>query len=125
MTLEELAGRLYDAKKAEDKAKAKRIEIEKLILAQVTCPDAGSVTVQAGDVKINVRKGYSFSCDLDGMMTKFADDQATLQRLPTVVVREFDEKAYRALEANDPALFKQVSEFVTSKPRKPAVTLKL
>lgn len=120
-TLEQLALELYDAKDVENEAKAKRIEIEEQILDLVVCDDIGSVTVQAGKLKVNVRKGVSFSADIPAMMEEIKD----VAGLPLVVKREFDDKAYLELEKYNPDMFRRVSQFVTSKPKKPAVTLKL
>ena len=123
-TLQELAIDLYDAKDAENAAKANRIEIEEQILALVPCADAGSATVQAGKLKVTVRKGISFSADVPAMVEDLGTAEL-LPLLPTIVVREFNEKAYLQLEKDDPELFKKVSQYVTSKPKKPVVTLKI
>ncbi len=123
-TLEQLAVDLYDAKDKENEAKAERIAVEEQILALVDCPEEGSVTVPAGKLKITVRKGFSFSADVPAMMDGMTSI-APVEDLPLVLKREFDEKAYKAMEKDRPEFFRQVSQYVTSKPKKPAVTLKI
>lgn len=58
--IEQLAVALYDAKRAEDEAKKKRIDIEMQIVAIVDGPDSGSQTVQAGALKVTVKRGFNY-----------------------------------------------------------------
>ncbi len=123
--LNQLTKELYRAKKAESMAKIVRIETEEAIAELVETAANGSKTVDAGDgMKVTVKRGISYKADIDGM----ADVQGVaIDALPikTVVKQSLDEKAYEAMREKNPQLFTQVSKFVTTRPKKVSVTIKL
>lgn len=130
-TLEELALELYKAKKDEDAAKKKRIAAEEAIAALVETPENGSKTVEAGDnLKVCVKRGISFKADVEAIRA-LAEEFGEGVDLPLVMTDPvpagyiFDEKAYLAMQTENPEAFKVVSKYVESKPKKVAVELKL
>jgi hypothetical protein len=125
-TLATLALDLFHAKKAEDEAKKKRISIEESIAALVETGVNGSKTVKAGDLKLSVKRALSYTADIDGIRDLNVEDGLPLKPTePVPAGWAFDEKAYEALSESNPQLFKEVARFVTTKPRKVSVELKL
>jgi len=118
-SLEELATNLYDAKKAEEAAKAQRIEAEEAIAALVETPENGSKTVTAGALKITVKRGLSYKADVQAILGLGLADPPLKTKI------ELHEKAYEEIRQSDPDLFAKVSRFVTVTPRKVAVSLNL
>jgi hypothetical protein len=124
--LEQLACDLHNAKVMEDKAKAVRIQIEERIAALVETPENGSKTVQAGEIKVTVKRGLSYSVDFDGLFGA-GMPQSVMGRVVKDIpaTYDFDPKGYEALKNDDPEAFHEVSKYVTTKPKKVAVTLKI
>jgi hypothetical protein len=118
--IETLAQELYDAKRAEDAATAARISVEERVAALVETGDNGSKTVEAGALKVTVKRALSYKADLDNLRLIAG---APLKLVPEKSA--LDEKAYEKLRTSDPALFATVAEFVTVTPRKVSVELKL
>jgi hypothetical protein len=118
--IETLAQELYDARRAEDAAAAARISVEERIAALVETGDNGSKTVEAGALKVTVKRALSYKADLDNLRLIAG---APLKLVPEKSA--LDEKAYEKLRTADPALFATVAEFVTVTPRKVSVELKL
>jgi hypothetical protein len=138
--IETLAQELYDAKRAEDAATAARISVEERIAALIETGDNGSKTVEAGALKVTVKRALSYKADLENMRliagapikfvpAKAALDDKAFEKLresnPALFATVLDEKAYEKLRTSDPALFATVAEFVTVTPRKVSVELKL
>jgi len=118
--IETLAHELYDAKRAEDASTAARISVEERIAALVETGDNGSKTVEAGALKVTVKRALSYKADLDNLRMIAG---APLKLVPEK--SELDSKAYEKLRTSNPALFATVAEFVTVTPRKVSVELKL
>jgi len=122
-TLNALARDLYAAKNDEATAKARRIAIEVEIADQVVTPENGSKTVDAGEgLKINVKRSLVYDGDVQSLMMELGAD-APVELIPEELA--FDAKAYEALRVSNPDMFATASKFVTTKPRKVAVLLKL
>lgn len=121
--LGELARDLYTAKRAEDDAKKARIEIEAQIAAQVETPERGSVTVDAGyGLKVTVKRDLSYEADCMALV------QALGERAPVEIIpaeQAFSPSLYEKLRKEDPAAFAKAAAFVTTKPRKVSVVLKM
>lgn len=119
--LEELAKELLAAKKTEDNAKSKRIEIEEKIAALVKTGDNESKTVSAGDLRLTVKRALNYKADVEALA------KGGFKDILVVVPRtyELDEDGYENLRSSDPSRFAQASAFVTVKPRKVSVTLKV
>ena len=124
--LEQLACDLHQAKMAEDKAKAARIAIEERIAALVETPENGSKTVQAGEIKVTVKRGITYSADFDGLFGAGLP-ASIMERVVTDVpaTYEFNPKGFEALKAEDPEAYHEVAKYVATKPKKVAVTLKI
>lgn len=129
--LGELCTALYDAKKTEESAKAKRIEIEEQIASLVDTGINGSKTVEAGNgLKVTVKRGYIYVADIDAIRD-LGDSLPAGVALPLKFTApvpagyEFDENAYEAMKDVAPNTFAQIARLVTTKPRKVAVTLKI
>jgi hypothetical protein len=130
-TLEQLATDLWDAKKAEDIAKQKRIEAEEAIAALVETTETGSKTVPAGDnLKVTVKRGIIFNVDVDVLRSmagvEIPADLCPVKMTPPVPAGyAFDEKAYLDLKEHYPEIYGKIAKIVTTKPRKVSVELKL
>lgn len=118
--IETLAQELYDARRAEDAASAARIAIEERIAALVETGDTGSKTVEAGALKVTVKRGLSYKCDIENMRLIAGAPVKFVPAKPAL-----DEKAYEKLRETNHSLFAQVAQFVTVTPRKVSVELKL
>jgi hypothetical protein len=125
MTLEELAKELYKAKKQEEEAKELRISIEEAIAEQVATTDRGSKTVVAGDLKITVKRDISYSADIDAIR----NDSSIPEKLKPLILKpssyEFKAANYEALREKNPEVFTRIAAYVTTSPKKVAVSLKL
>ena len=118
-----LAAALYAAKREEDAAKARRIEAEEKIAALVETGDNGSKTVEAGNgLKVTVKRALSYEGDCLAL-TAALGVLAPVEIIPAD--RAFSPKLYEKLRKDDPEAFAKAAQFVTTKPRKTAVTLKL
>ena len=124
--LEELACELHAAKVAEDKAKAARIALEEKIAALIETPENGSRTVAAGEIKITVKRGITYSADFNGLFGAGLS-ASIMERVVTDVpaTYDFNAKGFEALRTEDPAAYHEVAKYVSTKPRKVAVTLKI
>jgi len=115
-----LAKELYHARATEATAKDKRIEIEEELALLVETSENGSKTVDAGDgLKVVVKRALTYKANVDAI----AD--VCPEVLSTTVKITLNAKAYENLRDVSPSLFSSVSEYVETKPRKVAVTLKL
>jgi len=124
MNIEQLAIALFRAKKAEEQAKAARIEAEEAIAELVETGDNSSKTVEAGDLKVVVKRKLNYKADVDQI--RKLSIPALLMPVKTIPETvEFDEKAYEQLRENHPETFKAIAQFVETKPAKVSVTLKL
>lgn len=118
--IETLAQELYDSRRAEDAASAARIAIEERIAALVETGDTGSKTVEAGALKVTVKRALSYKCDIENMRLIAGAPVKFTPAKPAL-----DEKAYEKLRETNHSLFAQVAQFVTVTPRKVSVELKL
>lgn len=128
-TLSTLAKELLAAKRAEDSAKADRIECEEAIAALVETADNGSKTVDCGDgLKVTIKRGIIYKANVEAIRTELSALEIPLPLVfvpPAPASYAFDEKAYEALRDSNPDLFGKVAAFVVATPRKIAVTLAL
>ena len=112
---DELLAELAFAKTAEAKAKDNRISIEEKIIAQLELGEKERKTIKGGNgLTITVATGISYKLDKDYPI-----------EMPVKVKTELDTSAYEKLKEEKPEVFKVLSEFVTTKPKKPSVTLKV
>lgn len=125
-TINELARKLYHAKRAESNAKDVRIGAEEAIIALIPVDsEAGSKTVDAGNgMRVTIKRGLTFKADVDAIRNLDLDG-VDLPLTHTPSTYTFDKKAYAALKACRPAVFAKLAEHVTVTPAKTAVTIKL
>jgi hypothetical protein len=121
MTLSELVAALRAAKSAETAAKNERLRIEGLITDQFAKPESNEGTHNDEEFKINWK------------LTRTVDTQAVQnawEHLGPNSQKAFRWKAevdlaqLRALQSLDPEAYKQVAEYITTKPAKPSIELK-
>ena len=121
MTLIELIAALRAAKSAETAAKNERLRIEGLITDQFAKPESNEGTHNDEEFKINWK------------LTRTVDTQAVQnawEHLGPNSQKAFRWKAevdlaqLRALQSLDPEAYKQVAEYITTKPAKPSIELK-
>lgn len=119
LTIDELAIELFNARAAEANAKERRIQIEDAILAQTQTAEKGTTTLVTGNgLKISIKTDLAYKADVAAIELIDSD----LVKVTTK--KELDSKAYEALRGGNPELFNRISEYVTTEPRKPSVTLK-
>lgn len=115
MDIDTLAAQLVIARADEAKAKAIRIEAEELIIAQYDCAESGSQTIKTGNgLKLTLKTGLNY---------KAVVEMIPEDLLKTVSKTTLDEKAYEALRKSDPMEFSRIAEYVTTTPKKAAVTV--
>lgn len=126
--LNELAKSLFEARRDEAAASARRIEAEEAIAVLVQTADNGSKTVDCGDgLKVTVKREMGYKADLTAIRALDIED-GLLPVLPTPPIPggyEFDKKAYEKLRDDRPDVFAIIAAHVEVKPRKVAVSLKL
>lgn len=114
-----------DAKREEEAANARRLEIEKTICALVDGKTEGSVKTEVGPYKVKVEFKLSRSLNpekLAGMDKKIP--VAILQRLveyaPKLNLREL-----RYIEQNEPAHYKAFADCLMVKPAKTSISIEM
>ena len=112
---------LRQAKLAEATAAEHRQEIERQIVARYPAPAGGEGTVKEDEFSIAFK--VTRSVDTEGLQNAWA----TLGTNAEKAIKwkaDLDLKQYRAIKDLDPVSFGKLSAFVTTKPAKPALTLK-
>ena len=123
--LADLALELFNAKKAEDKAKESRINIEQEIINTVVVDENQSKTFKAGELKLTVKKELSYAVDQDnlfgaGLISAWLE--SIFERVPETF--KFKPSDYEKMHETNPEAFKAISPYVSVKPKKTSVTLK-
>lgn len=117
--IESLVADLYNAKKAEEQAKAARIAAEEAVAAALGSPDNGSHTFTTGTLKVTVKRGYNYKVsDMDEFETKFPS------LVKTTVKKELDAKEYEAMRVNCDDV-SDIAAYITATPKKVSVELKM
>jgi hypothetical protein len=121
-TLESLAEQWREAKRAEDEARDRRVEIESRIIEQTGVKEEGSQTHSAGDWKIKVTGKLNRKLDADA----WADVEPSIPEdlRPVSYTPKLETKGLRYLEANEPDVYRMVARAIETKPDKPAVEVK-
>lgn len=125
LSLDELLVMLREAKDAERGAKDARIAIEEEIASRVEdAPDAGSRTLQGSSMRCTVKFARSYRADVERIRSLDVDpDLLPLKLKPATY--ELDKRAYEELRSSRPDVFAKVAAFVSSKPAKPSLVLKV
>jgi len=126
--LNELAKKLFEARRNEADAKKTRIECEELIAGLVETGPNASKTVDAGDgLKITVKRAMGYKADVDAIRALDIAEEVMPLRLTDPVPAEyvFDEKEYERVRVDHPDVFAILATVVEVVPRKVSVSLKL
>lgn len=117
--IESLVADLYNAKKAEEQAKAARIAAEEAVAAALGGPDNGSRIFTTGTLKVTVKRGYNYKVsDMDEFETKFPS------LVKTTVKKELDAREYEAMRVNCDDV-SDIAAYITATPKKVSVELKM
>ncbi len=120
--LNALKGMWVSHKRAEEEAKAMRLEVETAILAHFpTDKLEGSIT--NADFGITVGYKLTRTVDSDGVQNAWNDLSANAQKAFKVKF-DIDLKSFRAVQDLDHAAYAEIAKFVTSKPAKPSISVK-
>lgn len=118
-----LVTHIKNAKEAEELAKARRIEAERQLIELVGFEKTeGSSSFQSMDLRVTLTGKLTRTLDRDKweeIKHKIPVDLHPVEYKPSLIL-----KAIRYLENNEPATFKAISEAITTKPAKVAITLK-
>ena len=116
--IEKLAAELYNAKKAEEQAKAARIAAEEAVAAALGGPENGAKTFLTNTLKVTVKRGWNYKVsDMETFKAKFPS------LVKTTVKDELDSKQYEAMRLECDV--SDIAEFITATPKKVAVELKM
>lgn len=120
-----LAAQLLEHKREEDFWKAKRIESEQAIAAQIPGPEKGQKTVTLeGGTKITVNRGLSYKADIEAireLLTGFESPPP----IKSKTTHELDVMGYEWYRDNLPDSFDRIAQHVTVKPRKVSVSVEV
>lgn len=122
LTLDDLGAMLKQAKADEKKAQDHRKSIEELIVKTLGAKTEGSSTFN----------GDSFQLTTTGKLTRSIDDIEGLQQVvPDAIFHRLvnykpalDLKELRYIEMNEPELYAEIANHITTKPAKTAVAFK-
>lgn len=122
MTIKELATQWLDAKRAEQQAAAKRLEIERELVKHVGVTDEGVTTYQGDDFKVKTTGKLTRTLD-DAAVSRHwnslpAEVQSCIKWKPTL-----DLKSLRALESMRNDLAPVLHQYLTVKPAKPSISV--
>jgi hypothetical protein len=117
--IESLVADLYNAKKAEEQAKAARIAAEEAVATALGGPENGSRTFTTGTLKVTIKRGYNYKVsDMD------AFEQAYPHLVKTTVKKELNAKEYETMRVSCDDI-SDISAYITATPKKVAVELKM
>lgn len=116
-----LVAELRAAKAAEQLAAAHRLAIEAQIVALIPAPADGEGAVKQDDVTVTFKN--TRTVDTSALQASWDSLSANGQKAFSWKAA-LDLKQYRAIQELDPTVFGQLAAFVTTKPAKPAITLK-
>lgn len=109
-----------EAKRVEDLAKRRRIELEDQILALTPSKEEGSQTVEVAGYKLTTTGKLSYKCDdVKALAEACAGWPANMVPVKTEI--KLDETGCKWLRANDPDAWVSLARFVTVAPAKTAL----
>jgi hypothetical protein len=112
---------LRKAKAAEAQATENRRAIEDEIVSRYGVPDGGEGTVK--DEEFSITFKVTRAVDTEALQTAW-NTLGTNAQKAFKWKADIDLKQYRAIQSLDTPAFEQLNQFVTTKPAKPALTLK-
>ena len=113
---EQLSRAWIQAKAAEDAAKARRIEIEESLVAQLGKRDEGSQTHDLGGFKVTVTGVINRS--LDKEVWERIKEKIPEEKRPVVYEPKLDVTGIKWLQINDPDTYRIIAQALTVKPGK-------
>lgn len=124
MTDDELAHAWIDAKLAEERANAHRLEVEMEIVRRFPAKEEGAQThTLPSGVKLEVVGKLTYRADMDKLMHLVAQVPEKLR--PIKVETKLDETGAKYLRANEPEIWRILAPAITVKPAKVAVRVKI
>lgn len=117
---------LVAAKKAEEAAKAKRIEAEQEVLRWHPAKLEGSETIESAGFKVTIKGSLNYKCpDIYGLLewvlySKIPEDESPVQRKYVL-----DETKCKHIRASNPELWRQMAKWVTTEAAKPNLSIKV
>lgn len=125
-SLESLVVEWVDAKRAEDAANRRRIELEAAIIACTGEPEEGSQTHELADgSKLTVTAKITRTVDDAAWRSIMGDVPENLRPISIVETAKLDLKGLRWLMDHEPHLYAKVASAITAKRAKTAITLKV
>jgi len=122
-SLDQLAILWQHCKEEEDAAKARRIEIEKQILAEHPAREEGSETFETpGGLRVTLTGKLSYKADVDKLIALTGAWPADIRPIKTSV--EADDTKLKAIRQHRPDLWAVVAQAVDTKPAKTGVSVK-
>jgi hypothetical protein len=123
MNIDKLADEWRSAKQREDQARLERIEIEQKIIEISPPKEEGAVTVHTplGN-NITLVGKVTYKCDLAALVALTSSWPEDIRPIKTKV--EADETKLKALRADVPKLWAQISPAIETKPAKTGVSIK-
>lgn len=114
------------AKRAEDDATKRRVEAEQRILALHPAREEGSESFEAGGYKVTVTGKIAYACDdVRAMAEACAAQQWSPSMIPVKTQTVLDATGCKWLRHNEPEAWTWLSQFVTVKPAKTAISVKV
>ena len=111
-----LCNEWMNARDAENKARAIRIDVEKCMLEKLPVPEEGSKTINTDAFKVVVTQRISRSLDEEKYQT--LNIPAELNPISFETKPKIDDSGCRWLKANKPEIWQELSKALTEKPSK-------
>ena len=124
-TIDELVIELIDAKRAEDVANRRRLEIEAAIIAAVGEPDEGSATHELADgSRLTITAKITRTVDEAIWRSIMAQVPEALRPITFVEEAKIDTKGLKWLQQNQPEIYAYCARAITAKKAKTAISVK-
>lgn len=125
-SLEHLVDQWAAAKRDEEAANRRRVEIEAAIITQTGEPEEGSATVELADGrKLTVTSKITRTIDEQLWRSVLHDVPEHMRPIVFVETARLDTKGLRWLRENQPQVYALVSTAITAKKAKSAITVKV
>ena len=123
MSIDKLADQWRSAKQREDQARLERIEIEQKIIDISTPKEEGAVTIHTplGN-NITLVGKVTYKCNVEALVALTSSWPEDIRPIKHKV--EADETKLKALRADVPKLWAQISPAIETKPAKTGVSIK-
>lgn len=123
MSAEELARLWTGAKATERAAQAERVEIEEALISKLGgAKEEGSATHEVGPFKVTVTGKLSYKADVPMLLALC--DRVPEHLRPLKTETKLDEAGAKYLRANEPELWRLISNAISISPAKTGLTVK-